>query len=280
VLGPLNRPSQEPVYHYCSEEGLLGILQSRCIWLTNHHAMNDPSEGKLAGQLLNDFEDRFRTTGQIQVFARLKEQLKHCLGDTYLASFSADGDVLSQWRAYADNGRGFALGFDALTFEGVRNQFPKGDGTKENSLGMSGVIYDTTAQRNLISDLVEELIEANGEESKLQEATGLMNWFACVFKASGFREEKEWRIMYKPLVPLAIPRGGFKAFGALEPVHFRRTKFGIIPYFKMPLDMTKNPLLEIIKGPMNPAIAGVIEMFALSQGFQGVRVRKSAIELR
>jgi hypothetical protein len=31
---------------------------------------------------------------------------------SFVASFSTDGDSLSQWRAYADDGRGFAIGFD------------------------------------------------------------------------------------------------------------------------------------------------------------------------
>lgn len=29
--------------------------------------------------------------------------------------FSLNGDVLSQWRAYADDGHGYAIGFDATT---------------------------------------------------------------------------------------------------------------------------------------------------------------------
>jgi hypothetical protein len=31
----------------------------------------------------------------------------------FVSCFSAAGDDLGQWRAFADNGRGFALGFDA-----------------------------------------------------------------------------------------------------------------------------------------------------------------------
>ncbi len=41
----------------------------------------------------------------------------------FVCSFSSCGDDLGQWRAYADNGRGYALGFDATALE---NGFTKG----------------------------------------------------------------------------------------------------------------------------------------------------------
>jgi hypothetical protein len=37
----------------------------------------------------------------------------------FLGCFSADSDDLGQWRAYADNGRGFGLGFDTGLLEGA-----------------------------------------------------------------------------------------------------------------------------------------------------------------
>jgi hypothetical protein len=37
--------------------------------------------------------------------------------DFFISSFGLCGDDLGQWRAYADGGRGFALGFDAAALE-------------------------------------------------------------------------------------------------------------------------------------------------------------------
>jgi len=39
------------------------------------------------------------------------------VGHLFVLSFSENGDDLGQWKAYADNGRGYALGFDAHTLE-------------------------------------------------------------------------------------------------------------------------------------------------------------------
>ena len=36
--------------------------------------------------------------------------------EQFVSCFSADGDVLSQWRAYADDGHGFAIGFAPAEF--------------------------------------------------------------------------------------------------------------------------------------------------------------------
>lgn len=38
-------------------------------------------------------------------------------GHYFICSFSSCGDDLGQWRAYADNGRGYALGFDGRVLE-------------------------------------------------------------------------------------------------------------------------------------------------------------------
>ena len=50
----------------------------------------------------------------------------------FIASFSRDRDDLGQWRAYADDGRGFAIGFSPRLFkvldEPVEGRLPKFQG--------------------------------------------------------------------------------------------------------------------------------------------------------
>ena len=47
-----------------------------------------------------------------------KDKTIHKSADFFICSFSLCGDDLGQWRAYADNGCGFALEFDAAALEG------------------------------------------------------------------------------------------------------------------------------------------------------------------
>lgn len=39
-----------------------------------------------------------------------------------MACFSRDGDSVSQWNSYADNGRGIAIGFDELEFNRLNDE--------------------------------------------------------------------------------------------------------------------------------------------------------------
>jgi hypothetical protein len=112
------------IYHYTDDAGLKGILESGTLRLTDIHNLNDPSELKhgffsaieivksllqqansLRQRFVNRFED-FGINGGIQ-------ETTHC----FVLCFSSDGDDLGQWRSYADNGRGYALGFDTKSIE-------------------------------------------------------------------------------------------------------------------------------------------------------------------
>jgi hypothetical protein len=55
------------------------------------------------------FAENFATIAQQHAIPRVAH--------LFMCSFSSRRDDLGQWRAYADNGRGYALGFDAKTLE-------------------------------------------------------------------------------------------------------------------------------------------------------------------
>jgi hypothetical protein len=112
------------VYHYTNDVGLRGIIESGKIWLTDIFNLNDPSElshgfsqaisilndrastGHPATKLFAQTFQHFGTAGGLQASAHF-----------FVCSFSSRGDELGQWRAYADDGRGYALGFDTRVLE-------------------------------------------------------------------------------------------------------------------------------------------------------------------
>lgn len=99
------------LYHYCSPENFLRILQSREIQLSALKLSNDTLEGKLVARTLlriaernkMDEQHRQRLLEMLEFFETSCEGLGFCL--------SADGDLLSQWRGYANDGAGIAIGF-------------------------------------------------------------------------------------------------------------------------------------------------------------------------
>jgi len=105
---------------------LRGILEGGQLWLTDVFKLNDPSELRhgfsLAGGVLNNkVADSHPAAKQFaKNFAALVQQgAIERSGHLFLCSFSASGDDLGQWRAYADDGRGYALAFDAKMLGGV-----------------------------------------------------------------------------------------------------------------------------------------------------------------
>jgi Protein of unknown function (DUF2971) len=133
------------LYHYTNVGGLRGIIQNECIWFTDFRHMNDPSEVIHGIDMARDVIRDVRTgaDGRVDLFLQ-------CLADMmtpanfsraleyFIGSFSRASDDLGQWRAYADNGRGVAIGFAPHLFrvENTTNKKP------DEAAFVSPVIYD------------------------------------------------------------------------------------------------------------------------------------------
>jgi hypothetical protein len=111
------------IFHYTNDVGLHGILSSGKIWLTDVAGLNDPSELQhgvdvafeelsSAVNQKNKLEAQFATDFQAALTNRAT-----AISQNFVCCFSTVGDELSQWRAYADNARGFAIGFDGEELE-------------------------------------------------------------------------------------------------------------------------------------------------------------------
>ena len=105
------------LFHYTSPTGLAGILENKQIWTTKIYYLNDNSELSLA---LNYFQQEIEMqksnvgkTRTDEELSAMKEALTG-LGtiNVAVASFTAMGDQLSQWRGYCEVGKGYSLGFN------------------------------------------------------------------------------------------------------------------------------------------------------------------------
>jgi hypothetical protein len=135
-----------PLYHYTDARGLKGIIESETIWFTDYRHLNDPSELTHGIKMAHDVMSNSR--GREDPHGR---EFMDCLADMlstknfsgrfefFIASFSRDRDELSQWRAYADNGRGYAIGFAPRVFR-IEESRPD---LKPNEITFVGpVLYD------------------------------------------------------------------------------------------------------------------------------------------
>ncbi len=138
----------EMVYHYCSVESLMGILSDSSIFLSHCRYMNDHMESKWIRRIAANCEKQFNTRFDCWHMMVINKILSNYRGDCYLACFSRNGDVLSQWRAYADDGYGVSIGFD---FNSIYKDLLA-------CLRFDSVIYDVERQKYDVTNTLRKYI--------------------------------------------------------------------------------------------------------------------------
>lgn len=197
-----------PVFHYTSGEGLCGILEKRSLWATHIRFLNDAREFHHATELAKSELAKASTYAQKKVADKLLELLGSMSGTTWVASFSEEGDLLSQWRAYCPRG-GYSMAFAPDALRSL---------AEANALAFAKCIYERKMQETMISELVAASYVAASEYTTELEPAPLTEddrlrhfaarWFfpriqrlASLMKNPAFREEAEWRLiagLYRP----------------------------------------------------------------------------------
>lgn len=302
-----NALSPPELFHYTTIEGLRGILENRCLWATHYESLNDSTE-VVHGRMLfaRIVQER------IEHCSELPKLLLHSMLDghgnifenicIYLACLCENGDLLSQWRAYSNGGKGFALGMKPrMILQGSKPTLPS---PQQFGFGVTKVIYDEKKQHELFYGLVDRVftrvedilpislnyIKDVGQlhaflettTSPLLAAMLYLNFQMCYrVKNPAFQEEKEWR--------LVCIMGNEKTAGeSTTPEVKHRTRNGVdIPYIEIPIH-SADPneycfdVTRIICGPtLQPdSMRAEIGKLLKASGFNGVIVEKSQIPLR
>jgi hypothetical protein len=134
-----------PLYHYTDGPGLTGILSSKTLWATSALCLNDPLEiayGVNVARAVDADMGRFPFFSGEKALRDIKWWRQHIAGSMYVACFCADGDKLSQWRYYADKGRGYAIEFD---YESLLEH-----GAKQGDYALIRMLYEVQRQRHVI----------------------------------------------------------------------------------------------------------------------------------
>lgn len=232
------------LYHYTTQDGLLGIISRKHIWATNIHYLNDATEfGYAINLTLETLHDKEKES--CWVYQEFSHRIMNILKSNdrlslYVISFSEVGDLLSQWRAYCSSSNGFSIGF------GYGKILSLG---MEQGFVLRNCVYDREDQKKAINQILEDAYkilacELKGELllSPEDRATSFfMHKFVDVapfFKDPSFSEEKEWRLVSLKNI-------------LNSDLQFRSGKSMVIPYTEVDLVNKKNelPFAEIIVGP-------------------------------
>jgi len=252
-------------------------------------------EGRLVNTTLMRLAERDRLDSRareglqasIEFIERSFDGLGFCL--------SEDGDLLSQWRGYADDARGVSIGFkhsylqalqatrdtDAAGFSIYKVEYEQekhDEGVEPTYRELRRLIDDgafkTRGTRSLLDVRTPEEVAADDKQIE-QAHTSLLYKLLGLFpklyelKAPAFREEREWRLV-------SIFSGA-----DTDSCQFRASGGRIVPYRAFELkQLTASPVAEVVLGPRHETPPQVVQSLLKQGGFGEVSVRRSQASYR
>lgn len=250
------------------------------MWHTAFSALNDTTERKWGFSQFQEVADKLRKICGAEFIDRILEivSLTQNHSVAMISSYSLDGDVLGQWRAYADDGRGFAIGFSSRELEMPAKPLR--------------VLYDRVAQRHELTNNIRHVFEVERRLGFKYNEQFRQHWFdfgldLCAYKHPAFAEEMEIRRVHISGLALhegsrrIIPLGAIDGDGVRrsEPVQvsYRDRNGQQVPYVALDItDGGKNsPIKEIVLGPKNPDSEVNVELFLAGEEWKDVRIRRS-----
>jgi hypothetical protein len=269
-------------YHYCSNETLCSIINNTSIRLSSLSLSNDKTEGRLVSGLFKDLAaEESVMIDDLLGYIKAAEENNHALG----FCLSAEDDLLSQWRGYADNASGVAIGFSRECLE----KFSDGEDLRWKTTHgqFVQVEYSLARQKELIRPIFEVMKDLASKEplklfsgscvsaiennsrldayNELQARTMELLPKVFLLKDEGFSEEREWRVI------IQLDERDMAGFGC----DYRVIGNKIVPYKDFSLDCSG--IREVVLGPRNTnSELGVMSLLE-SKNIWGVNVRKSQI---
>jgi len=283
------------LYHYCSTATFHSIITSRSIWLSSLNQSNDKNEGRMISEAVSRLAEKDNLSTEITENLLTAVANLESLFTGFGFCLSQDGDLLSQWRGYAEDGKGVSIGFNRAYLDWI----VKSNSAKKFYLSLLKVEYESdkheqlvyqayTEMRDLLeseeeflSDIPSSLSKESEEYTRLTELQGRMAMLTMLkaamtaynevflLKHRAFSEEKEWRLLHTD------------GLTSSSKCNFRAGDDGIIPYKPCKIrNGPYNPITKVILGPRHNTPIEVIENYLIQKGFGGIEVIKSCAPYR
>ena len=314
------------LYHYCSNEKCFSILRGKTIRLSDIQKSNDYMEMSLFfPEIIDIIEEQYLKAPFPLKYKNLHDQdallemtnisydywkKRFDNGDfsNFVVCFSEKADTLSQWRGYADNGKGCCIGFSKqLLLEYCKMNksiltMQKVEYLTEEQIH-NRILYKAKECLDSIKLLREWIVDNMTHDDNSPDTDNLLHFnfdgiLSSVFngslgmKSKAFSEEKEWRIFFQ--------RGAYKnpewvcrkdndiligPEGFSETVDFLNNKIqfqvsdnDIIPFYPIGFDeFSTNPVTELWIGPKSNIRPKDIELFLRHNGYKNTRAIYSRI---
>ncbi|MGF1740156.1 DUF2971 domain-containing protein [Vibrio profundum] len=247
ILADSNSLGQDNIYHYCGVDSFFHIVNSQSMFLSSTRYMNDKADFRWVRHLLTEkmlsqhsiSTDPKRLT---HLNSLLEDDIRLSGGEAFIACFSLQGDLLSQWSRYADNNKGVSIGFNVNVLHNVlkgfntynREAVVSGRGIPLSAVSrfqMKPVIYGIEEQyRNLSLD--RPYHSTNGPVTALCDTADHLVWQSTYLKSPTFSEESEVRIAYMPEINVT---DRIEIKGGNDKLKYRTSNGKLIPFFLLKL---------------------------------------------
>ncbi|MGA0600810.1 DUF2971 domain-containing protein [Caulobacter sp. KR2-114] len=212
--------------------------------------MNDVAELMHFARLLNDVV-RLRLSKD-DVLGQIEKQLENWLSQRFqdghlifAASFTENGDLLSQWRGYCPPGQGVSLGFNPSRIL---------QATSAQSFLLGRCIYAVREQLEIAYETANAVIAAAREAGPSPKRHAKQSYYdsfeeflpailtvAALMKNPAFSEEQEWRIVSPPLSNYVLP-----------PIQYRAGASMLVPYLEFGLPKHQDGRVEMAQLCVGP----------------------------
>lgn len=241
-----NVPVPKALYHYTSLEIIQKILEFDNVRLSHAEYSNDrrelheainliratlasaaPSSAPTLSHFYRHVDSVFNsrvTDFDVYIFCM-------CEG---LSGAAHPQDMLSQWRAYAQDGRGGAITLDKKGLDNVVG--------KLRGLRVNPVFYDASLKATFVNAILAEGFRRHGTPGSpaIDETVRALLYCAPLMKHEGFSEEREWRLIYVSPANVALPR-----------IHFHPRRDFLAPYLDLNDFWATHPPSSALDPPPN-----------------------------
>ncbi len=280
------------VYHYCDLHTFISIVRRGELWLSDISKSNDSMELDWAARM-------FRKEATTIVREHLSwgstlappEGFDPGVATAYLSSplvspgvndfrrcyamcFSVHSDSLGQWRGYADDGAGVALGFRESAFEAVHRRAGESEFEYDRMIYDQSVAHKKIRQAFADVDTDQSTVDLIAELRKCESTLFLL---APFLKNPTFADEEERRLsiwiddrrLAESRQKLDVEYGDlFKPLG----LHFSDRDRDIVPHFRLRVDLSKL-LRRVVLGPTCRAHRRDVRLLLANYGVDPDRVR-------
>lgn len=260
------------IYHYTSDNGLFGIIQSSSFHCTSIKFLNDPSENIYFNEILNEVLDKnldFEKAHEL-LYDKGWRDSRESSYDKYIISFSKNSDSLSMWNYYA-LGKGYCIGFEIneliksinLHHQNINIHEGEEYSTAQFVIHEINIVYDRKEQIGLVNKFAKEAIKLSKtyKESQLEKVnsqteeashhaememdhigqtyTDQLLAYASAFKHSAYEREEEIRLM--------ISVGGWEGVKK----NYKVSNNGVIVEYIISDFLANSCIKEVIIHPIN-----------------------------